>query len=207
MISKFIKKRVIKTSVLILFSFFCITCFSQESKIQAPKASVNGVFDVSQNTKSFDTTNVAFLDKNNATETKNDKIEYYKNGQNGIELIVKINNKTLLISTYDSKPSLKEEVAKILFNLYKNKIIKNDTLIKLRLEKAYLHGLCKLKTSDSYTNLSFYFEKIEWFDGRVEIHQGEQFIGKASSQPIQQSKQPATTPRKRIVSNNKKTLR
>jgi hypothetical protein len=195
-----------KIVLLFVFNFIRIVAFGQDTIVKVQNDSVSKILDKAQIVETLDRTNVIVnVDKSIILKPTDSKIEYYQNGQNGIELIVKINEKTLIISTYDSKPSLKEEVALLLFNLYKDKIIKNDTIIKLRLEKSFVSGHCKLNITDSFTNLSFYFEKIDWFNGRTEIHQGEQFIGKASSQPLVQPKQAVI--RKKVISKNKKTLR
>ena len=51
------------------------------------------------------------------------KIEYYANGQNGIELISKSKfGLIVIISTYNAKLKLKDEVAKLFYEIYqKNK--------------------------------------------------------------------------------------
>ena len=47
------------------------------------------------------------------------KIEYYANGQNGIELISKSKfGLTLIISTYNAKLKIKDEVAKLFYERY-----------------------------------------------------------------------------------------
>jgi phage regulator Rha-like protein len=112
------------------------------------------------------------------------KTENYYNGQNGIELIANSNNGTVIVSTFDSKIELKEEIAETIYKMYNEKKIKNDTIISIPTETAIVTGNFRIKNKAKLTDLSFYFHKIEWINGLTEIHQGEQFISKPSSIPF-----------------------
>ena len=112
------------------------------------------------------------------------RTEYYKNGQNGIELIAKQNDNTIIVSTYDSRPSLKEAIAKAAFDLYNRKIVLKDKILTIKTPEALVTGNCKIRIIEKCTNISFYFQKIVWNSGLTEIHEGEAFIALPSSEPF-----------------------
>ena len=67
------------------------------------------------------------------TQAQAKKIEYYANGQNGIELISKSKfGLTVIISTYNAKLKLKEEVAKLFYERYQKNNNINDSVIKIK---------------------------------------------------------------------------
>ncbi len=112
------------------------------------------------------------------------RTEYYFNGQNGIELIANSTNNTIIVSTFDSKLELKEEIAERIYKMYNANEIKNDTIISIPTPAAVVTGNFKVKSKEKLTDLSFYFHKIEWLNGLTEIHQGQQFASKPSSLPF-----------------------
>ncbi len=97
-------------------------------------------------------------------------IEYYKNGQDGIELIYKTKTNTTIISTYNSKILLKKEIAE---NLYKFSNINpetNDSIIKIATDKAIVTGSYKVSKNDNLKNVNFSYQRIEWETGLIEEH-------------------------------------
>lgn len=112
------------------------------------------------------------------------RTEYYKNGQNGIELIAKQHDNTIIVSTYDSRPSLKEAIAKAAFDLYNSKVVLRDKIVTIKTPVAVVTGNCKIRITEKCTNISFYFQKIVWNSGLTEIHEGEAFIALPSSEPF-----------------------
>ena len=100
--------------------------------------------------------------------SQNKNIEYYKNGQNGIELIYKSKVSTIIISTYNAKMTLKQEVAKNLYEFIKKYPHVRDSLIAVPSDKAIVKGCCKITKANNMTNVNFYYERIEWFSGLIE---------------------------------------
>ncbi len=130
--------------------------------------------------------NTSFDNQKSTLENKGRRIEYYQNGQNGMELIVKKGDTILVVSTYDSKPLLKEAVAQLIYQMFARKEIVNDSVLTFGVPSAIVTGLYKVKVSDKFINLSFYFQKIYWENGLTEIHQGKEFIATPSSAPFSQ---------------------
>ncbi|MBC7643160.1 MAG: hypothetical protein H7174_12640 [Flavobacterium sp.] len=109
---------------------------------------------------------ILFSIKTGFAQSRN--VEYYKNGQNGIELIYKSKTSTIIISTYNAKIALKKEVAQNLYEFVKQNPTINDSLIDVKTDQAIVKGRCKVIKKNSLTSLNFYYKQIEWFSGLVE---------------------------------------
>ena len=109
---------------------------------------------------------ILFSIKTGFTQSRN--VEYYKNGQNGIELIYKSKISTIIISTYNAKIALKKEVAQNLYEFVKQNPNIIDSLINVKTDQAIVKGCCKVMKRNSLTSVNFYYERIEWFSGLVE---------------------------------------
>jgi hypothetical protein len=103
-----------------------------------------------------------------SAQTKSAPVKY-KYGQNGIELIAKNNNETIVISTFQAKVAIKEEIAEKVFSYYKqNKNKKNGTII-IDGDKAKITGTYSVKKKGNLTSVDFKYNKVEWQDGLVEV--------------------------------------
>ena len=99
------------------------------------------------------------------------KIEYYTNGQNGIEMISKSKKGiTIIISTYNAKLTIKNEVAQKFLDYYNKNNNISDSIIKLKTKNAVVIGKCKLTKKGNVTNAGFYYQRVEWKDGLIEEH-------------------------------------
>ncbi len=100
------------------------------------------------------------------------KIEFYKNGQNGIEIISKSKKGiTIIISTYNAKLKIKNEVAQKFLEYYNKNNNISDSIIKLKVKDALVIGKCKLAKKDKVTNAGFYYQRVEWKNGLIEEYQ------------------------------------
>ncbi len=76
--------------------------------------------------------------------SQKDKILTYENGHNGMELIVTSKTETLIFSTFNSKPEIKEDIVQKLYALYlENKLLDNQN-IEITGKDASVSGLCKI---------------------------------------------------------------
>lgn len=99
------------------------------------------------------------------------KIEYYENGQNGIEMISKSKfGLVVIVSTYNAKLSLKNEVAKLFYERYQKNNNINDSILKLKTKDALVIGKCKISKKAKVTNIDFYYQRVEWTNGLIEEH-------------------------------------
>ena len=97
------------------------------------------------------------------------KIEYYANGQNGIELISKSKfGLTVIISTYNAKLKIKDEVAKLFYERYQKNNNINDSVLKIKTKEALVIGKCKITKKAKVSNVDFYYQRVEWNSGLIE---------------------------------------
>lgn len=102
--------------------------------------------------------------------TQKGKKEYYKNGQNGIELISQSKSGTVVISTYNAKMTIKDEIAQNFYQKFlKNEVVTDSTLVIVG-KTAKVTGKCKIIKKAKLTSVNFYYEKIEWASGLIEEH-------------------------------------
>jgi hypothetical protein len=115
---------------------------------------------------------VLFIFALNVAKAQSKKIEFYKNGQNGIEIISKSKKGiTIIISTYNAKLNIKNEVAQKFLEYYNKNNNISDSIIKLKVKDALVIGKCKLAKKDKVTNAGFYYQRVEWKDGLIEEYQ------------------------------------
>jgi len=93
----------------------------------------------------------------------------YKNGQNGIELIVKNNNKMVVVSTYKAKVTIKDEIAEKVYALYQSKKAQPNQVVTIEGKDATVTGRYAVESKDNLTSVNFVYEKVEWNTGLVEI--------------------------------------
>ena len=103
-----------------------------------------------------------------STYSQVNKVAYYKNGQNGIELIYKSRAGTTIISTYNAKVAIKSEVAKNLYEFVKKNPHIKDSLIDIKTDQALVKGCYKVTKVNNLTTINFHYEHIEWQTGLVE---------------------------------------
>jgi hypothetical protein len=93
----------------------------------------------------------------------------YKYGQNGIELIVKSNNETIVVSTFQAKVTIKDEIAEKVFAYYKKNVTKKNGIVTIDGNKAKITGTYSVKKKGNLTSVDFKYDKVEWQDGLVEV--------------------------------------
>jgi len=94
----------------------------------------------------------------------------YKNGHNGMEYIVSTKKETVIISTFNSKLSIREEIAKKIYAFYTEKEFKSGDSIEIKSDKATVTGKFVVRKNGKLTALEFYYEKIEWASGLTELY-------------------------------------
>jgi hypothetical protein len=98
------------------------------------------------------------------------KREFYKNGQNGIELISQSKSGTVVISTYNAKMTIKDEIAQNFYQKYLKNEVKSDSIMVIIGKTAKVTGKCKIVKKAKLTSVNFYYEKVEWASGLIEEH-------------------------------------
>lgn len=98
------------------------------------------------------------------------KKEFYKNGQNGIELVSESKSGTVVISTYNAKMAIKDEIAQNFYQRFLKEEVKTDSLMIIIGKTAKVTGKCKIVKKAKLTSVNFYYEKVEWASGLIEEH-------------------------------------
>ena len=98
------------------------------------------------------------------------KVSTYKYGYNGMELIVKSKSETVIVSTYNSKKAIKDEIAQKVYDHFKNNSIKTGDTISIAGNDALVTGKCFITKKGKLTSLNFYYETVEWKSGLTEVY-------------------------------------
>ena len=102
---------------------------------------------------------------------KNNLITTYKYGYNGMEYIVTSNNETIIISTYNSKKDIKDEIAQKIYAFYRdNTTYKTGDTLTIKGDDATVTGKYKVTKKGKLIAVEFYYEKIEWNSGLTELY-------------------------------------
>ena len=100
----------------------------------------------------------------NAVETT------YAFGHNGMELIVSKKNETIIINNFNAKMTIREDIAEKLLALYNENELINDSNIIVIGNEAKVTGKIIIEKKDKLTSVSFYYEKVEWNSGLMEVY-------------------------------------
>jgi hypothetical protein len=99
------------------------------------------------------------------------KVEQYNYGKNGIEYIAKSKSgKTIIVSTFNSRPTIKDEVAVNVFNYFRKKAPQDGEKITILANGAVVKGTYHVKVKDNLTSVEFHYETIEWNTGIKEVY-------------------------------------
>ena len=103
------------------------------------------------------------------------KIETYSFGQNGMELIAKSSKDVVIISTFNAKMNIREEIARKVYSLYAENKLETNKKYTISGNEASVTGKCEIKKKNNLIAIDFYYEKIEWYSGLIEIY--KKFLG------------------------------
>jgi len=91
--------------------------------------------------------------------------------KNGIEYIAKSKSgKTIIVSTFNSRPTIKDEVAVNVFNYFREKAPQDGDKITILANGAVVKGTCYIKVKDKLTSVEFHYETVEWNNGLTEVY-------------------------------------
>ena len=103
-----------------------------------------------------------------AQESK--KISTYNYGYNGMEYVVITKNETTIVSTFNSKHQIKDEIAANVYNQVKEGNFTTGDTIVIVGNNAKVTGKCYISKKGKLRAVNFYYEKVEWNDGLTEIY-------------------------------------
>lgn len=105
-----------------------------------------------------------------AFSQKKQKVEYYNFGHNGMEFVGKSESRTIIISTFNSKMTIRQEIARKIFDMYLDNQLNSETIISINGNLACVTGKCVIRKKDNLTLVDFYYESVEWESGLKEVY-------------------------------------
>ena len=97
----------------------------------------------------------------------------YKYGYNGMEYIVTSKKETVIVSTYNSKFDIKDEIAQKVYNYYKDNkdnCLRVEDTLTIDGKNAKVTGKYHVTKKGKLIAVEFYYEKIEWNNGLTELY-------------------------------------
>ena len=111
---------------------------------------------------------------------KQKKTEEYHYGKNGIEYIAKTKSgKTIIVSTFNSRPAIKDEVALNVLKYYQEKKPLNGDKITILTNGASVNGTLNIEIKNNLTSIEFHYQTVEWKTGLTEVYKNPNTINTA----------------------------
>lgn len=98
------------------------------------------------------------------------RVETYNYGQNGMELVARSKKGVVIVSTFNSKMTIRQEIARRVYDLYVENKLQNNKKITVDGVEADVTGKCVIRKKNSLTAVDFYYEVVEWNSGLKEIY-------------------------------------
>ncbi len=98
------------------------------------------------------------------------KVETYRYGHDGIELVSQSKKETIIVSTYNSKMNIREDIAHKVYVMYLADKIVTNKIITINGIDATVTGKCIIRKKNNLTVVDFYYETIQWCSGLLEIY-------------------------------------
>ncbi|MCW2120879.1 hypothetical protein [Flavobacterium sp. 7A] len=104
------------------------------------------------------------------------KFEEYLYGNNGIELIIKTAGKTIIVSTFNSRPTINKDIAEKVLQYFRDKNPENEEKTTIFANEAAVNGILKVIKRGSLISLEFVVQTVEWKNGLIEVYKGPSII-------------------------------
>ncbi|MGC4040220.1 MAG: hypothetical protein QM710_05380 [Flavobacterium sp.] len=99
------------------------------------------------------------------------KVETYNYGQDGMELVARSKKGVVIVSTFNSKMTIRQEIARKVYDMYVANKLQSDKKITIEGNEADVTGRCIIRKKSSLTAIDFYYEIVEWDSGLKEVYQ------------------------------------
>lgn len=100
----------------------------------------------------------------------NSKVETYNFGQNGMELVAHSKKGVIIVSTFNSKMTIRQDIARKLYDLYLANKLENNKKITVYGCDAHVTGKCVIRKKKSLTAVDFFYEEVNWNSGLKEVY-------------------------------------
>ncbi|WP_333875907.1 hypothetical protein [Flavobacterium sp.] len=98
------------------------------------------------------------------------KVTTYSYGHNGMEYVARNKNGMVIISTYNAKMTIRQEIATKIYNMYLNHNLESDKVVTVFGDEADVTGRCVIRKKENLTVVDFYYESVSWCSGHKEIY-------------------------------------
>jgi hypothetical protein len=98
------------------------------------------------------------------------KIETYSYGHNGMEFVAREGKGMIIVSTYNSKMTIRQDIAYKIYQLYANNNLNAGPKTTICGDEADVTGRCVIRKKDNLTSVDFYYELVEWKSGLKEMY-------------------------------------
>ena len=97
------------------------------------------------------------------------KVTTYSHGHNGMEYVARNKNGMIIVSTFNAKMSIRQEIATKIYTMYLNHNLESEKTVTVYGDEADVTGRCVIKKKDNLTTVDFYYETVSWCSGHKEI--------------------------------------
>jgi hypothetical protein len=98
------------------------------------------------------------------------KVKTYSYGHNGMEYVARNKNGTVIISTFNSKMAIRQDIATKIYEMYLERKLENNKKITVCGSDADVTGNCIIRKKDNLTTVDFHYETVQWCSGLKEIY-------------------------------------
>lgn len=99
------------------------------------------------------------------------KIETYNYGHNGMEFVARSSEGMIIVSTYNSKMTIRQDIAYKIYQLYANNKLTTGPSVTICGDQADVTGKCVIRKKDNLISVDFYYDLVEWKSGLKEKYQ------------------------------------
>lgn len=98
------------------------------------------------------------------------KIQTYSYGHNGMEFVARDGQGMIIVSTYNSKMTIRQDIAYKIYQLYANDRLTSGQKTTICGDEADVTGKCLVRKKNNLISVDFYYELVEWKSGLKEIY-------------------------------------
>ena len=105
-----------------------------------------------------------------AVAQQSSKPQTYKFGCNGMEYIATSQKGMVIVSTFNAKSQIRQDIARKIYAMFVENKIKSNTSVTIVGSDAHVLGKCVIRKKDTLTTVNFYYEKVYWNTGLTEVY-------------------------------------
>ena len=98
------------------------------------------------------------------------KIQTYNYGHNGMEFVARSDQGMIIVSTYNAKMTIRQDIAYKIYQLYANNNLKTGPKTTICGDEADVTGRCSVTKKNNLIAVEFYYELVEWKSGLKEMY-------------------------------------